>query len=221
MSDSDLILDSPFAVRATRSEDIEAIIELCEAVYPDSYTWGPNQLGSHLEEFPEGQFVVAERGSGAIIGMAASLIVDYSKYTLSSKWKDITEWGYFGTHDPLHGRTLYGAEVMVHPRWQGKGVGKALYRRREQLARERSLRNIRAGARISGFHRYAESLTALEYVDRVVRGELGDPTLSFQLKRGFHVVGVTPRYFYDPESRDYAAVIEWNNPAGTADGSSE
>jgi len=39
-----------------------------------------------------------------------------------------------------------------------------------------------------------------------------DPTLSFQLKHGFHVMGVVSGYLlHDPESLGYAAVIEWIN----------
>ena len=48
---------------------------------------------------------------------------------------------------------------------------------------------------------------------RVVAGELADPTLSFQLSRGFVVIGVAHNYLrHDPESLGHAAVIEWLNP---------
>ena len=41
----------------------------------------------------------------------------------------------------------------------------------------------------------------------------GDPTLSFQLKQGFHVLAVVSKYLRnDPESHGYAALIEWLNP---------
>ena len=46
-----------------------------------------------------------------------------------------------------------------------------------------------------------------------VQGQEHDPTLSFQLNEGFHVVAVVPHYITDdPESLGYAAVIEWLNP---------
>ena len=52
-----------------------------------------------------------------------------------------------------------------------------------------------------------------EYVVEVVEGVEHDPTLSFQLKEGFHVLAVVPHYLSDdPESLGYAAVIEWLNP---------
>jgi hypothetical protein len=48
----------------------------------------------------------------------------------------------------------------------------------------------------------------------VVRGELSDPTVSFQLSQGFHVMAVVEGYLrHDPESLGYAAVIEWINAA--------
>ena len=59
---------------------------------------------------------------------------------------------------------------------------------------------------------HANRLTAEQYVMRVCRGELRDPTLTFQLKGGFHVLAVVSGYLqYDPDSRGYAAVIEWLN----------
>lgn len=206
------MLNSNFELRATRPEDIDQIIEVCHAVYPDSYSWGPGQISAHLEIFPEGQFVVVDKAHGRPIGMAASLIVNYADFTLESKWREITQWGYFETHDPIHGKTLYGAEIMVHPAYQGKGVGKLLYQAREKLARAHKLLNIRAGARISGYHRHSRDMSARDYVIQVIEGKLSDPTLTFQIKRGFRVIGITPRYFHDPDSLNFAAVIEWLNP---------
>jgi len=54
--------------------------------------------------------------------------------------------------------------------------------------------------------------TPEEYVVRVTAGKLKDPTLTFQLKEGFEVLGVVSGYLhYDAESLGYAAVIEWIN----------
>ncbi|HVB38347.1 MAG TPA: hypothetical protein VND92_07410 [Vicinamibacterales bacterium] len=75
------------------------------------------------------------------------------------------------------------------------------------------LLRIRAGARLRHYHRHAARMDAREYVRRVLRGELRDPTLTFQLKQGFVVLGVVAGYLqHDPESLGYAAVIEWMNP---------
>lgn len=201
-------------VRTTTPSDFEAIRALSEAVYPGSPAWSLAQLASHHQVFPEGQFVAVDRASGGIVGMAASLIVWWNDYEMTSSWRDFTDRGFFTNHDPEKGRTLYGAEVMVHPSRQGAGVGKKLYDARRELTIRLSLLRIRAGARLRNYHRYADRLDPEEYVIKVVRGELGDPTLSFQLKRGFVVIAVVSNYLrHDPESLGHAAVIEWLNPA--------
>ena len=202
-------------VRNTRLEDFDQIIALTERVYPDAPPWTRKQLAAHLEVFPEGQFVAVE--GDTVVGMAASLIVLWDDYQFDTSWRDFTAAGTFRNHDPRHGRTLYAAEVMVDPAKQGSGVGSLLYEARRALVVRLGLRRIRAGARLRGYHRYADRMSAEEYVARVVRGELSDPTLSFQLKRGFKVLSVASGYLrHDPESLGYAAVIEWVNPAVTS-----
>ncbi len=199
-------------MRPTRASDFPAIIALTESVYPNSQPWSEAQLASHLAIFPEGQLVA--ESDGALVGMAASLIVRWDDYGHDANWRDFTSRGTFVNHDPIHGRTLYGAEVMVKPGLQGLGIGKALYRARRQLVERFGLLRIRAGSRLRGYHRYADEMDPEKYVEQVVRGELGDPTLSFQLRQGFRVLAVVSSYLRnDPESRGFAAVIEWLNPA--------
>lgn len=199
-------------VRNTRREDIPAIIALCRRVYPESPPWGEIQLESHLAVFPEGQWVAGDLEDGSIRGMAASLIVWWSDYDDDDNWRDFTDGGMFTNHDLENGRTLYGAEVMVDPAAQGRGIGKMLYAKRRELAERLGLLRIRAGARLRGYHRYADRMSAEDYVLKVVREELADPTLTFQLRQGFHVMKVVRNYLsHDPESLGWAALIEWIN----------
>jgi hypothetical protein len=88
-----------------------------------------------------------------------------------------------------------------------------LYAARRELVQAMELRRIRAGARLSGYHRFSAEMDAEAYVVQVVRGELTDGTLTFQLGQGFHVLAVVSDYLrHDPDSLGYAAVIEWLNP---------
>ncbi|HSM51341.1 MAG TPA: GNAT family N-acetyltransferase, partial [Thermoanaerobaculia bacterium] len=183
-----------FHVRRPVPGDFPQMIAVCSAVYSAAKPWRPEQLASHLRVFPEGQFVVAEIASGRIVGMASSLIVRWDDYDFRADWREWTAGGFFTNHDPEAGRTLYGAEVMVDPAFQRRGIGKRLYAARRALVRRLGLRRIRAGARLRGYHRHAARLTPEQYVERVVAGELRDPTLSFQLREGFRVLALVPSY---------------------------
>lgn len=203
----------PVDVRQTRPEDFAGITELSRAVYPDTPPWNETQLASHQAVFPEGQFVAVDRDTGRVVGMAATLIVLWDDYEMGDAWRDFTDAGMFTNHDPEHGHTLYGAEVIVAPDLQGSGIGSQIYEARAALVRRRKLWRIRAGARLRGYHQYADRMSPKEYVDRVVAGDIRDPTLSFQLHRGFHVLAIVPQYLkQDHESLGHAAVIEWLNP---------
>lgn len=201
-------------VRPLGVADFPAVIALCERVYPEARPWSEEQLASHLAVFPEGQFAAEEAASGRILGLASSLIVRWDDYDFHAEWREWTDHGRFTNHDAANGRTLYGAEVMVDPEVQRRGIGKLLYAARSELVVQLGLRRIRAGARLRGYQHWAKRLSPEGYVEGVVRGEIRDPTLSFQLNEGFDVVAVVHGYLRnDSESLGYAAIIEWLNPA--------
>lgn len=199
-------------VRALRLGDAPAVARLSAMIYPHDEPWRTEHLASHLRLFPAGQLVAVEPDTGELLGYAASLIVNWDDYAFDHAWDEFTDRGWFTNHDPVNGKTLYGADVMVRPDTQGRGVGGAIYRARAELCRSLSLRRIRAGARLRGYADYADRLSPEAYVQAVIRGELRDPTLSFQLRKGFRVIAVVHGYLKaDPASRGYAAVIEWIN----------
>jgi GNAT superfamily N-acetyltransferase len=207
------ISSTPVVVRNTAPRDFAGITDLCRRIYPDTPPWSAEQLSSHLRVFPEGQFVAVYGPEERIVGMSASLIVDWEDYKMLDSWEQFTADGMFTNHDPGRGRTLYGAEVIVDPALQHHGIGDKLYASRRQLTESHKLLRIRAGSRLRGYCRCAQKMKPEEYVVAVVEGHEYDPTLSFQLKEGFHALAVVPHYLTDdPESLGYAAVIEWLNP---------
>ena len=206
--------DGLLVVRNTELRDIEELIEVCREVYPSfaeaGFMWTPEQLRNHLSVFPDGQ-ILAEI-DGRIAGAVASLIVDlgsdpYRQHT----WAGITDDGFFHNHDP-RGDTLYGAEVFVHPDFQGKGVGGYLYQARRELCQKLNLRRILGGGRLSGYAKASAALSPEEYVREVEEGRRNDPVLNFQIREGFVVRGILRNYMDDPGSRDAATLIEWLNP---------
>ncbi len=213
MSDGSEFPSHRVEVRRTRARDFAALRDISRRVYPDEYPWTEAYLQSHLRHFPDGQLVATLRPSGRVLGMAASLIVDWRDYETGDSYGDFTGGGWFTNHDPT-GTTLYGAEVMVDPSAQGMGAGKALYAARRDLCRRLGLERIRAGARIPGYAEVSHRMSAEEYVLACVRGERVDPTLTFQLAQGFHVVSVVRGYARgDRESDGYGVLIEWDSDA--------
>lgn len=203
---------STILVRNTETGDFPEIIALSKSVYSFPPYWNETLLASHQSVFPEGQFVAIDSTSGRLVGMAASLIIRWDDYDFHGSWKYFTNGGMLTNHDPERGRTLYGAEVMVSPAAQRGGIGSALYAARRRLVENLKLPRIRAGARLRGYYRYADKMSAEDYAVKVIRGEIKGMTLAFQLKQGFRVLAVVSDYLPgDPESLGYAAIIEWIN----------
>lgn len=199
-------------IRPIHESDIPGIIKLCSRVYVESPPWTEAQLRSQMSVFPAGQLVAHHPDFKDLLGYSASLIVNWDDYDSTDSWRDFTDKGMFTNHDPENGHTLYGAEVMVDPSMQGKGVGKLIYQARRDLCAAQGMWRIRAGARLRHYHKYANDHSAHEYALAVARGEIFDPTLSFQLKNGFQIIGMVGDYLLnDPESRGNAALIEWLN----------
>jgi phosphoenolpyruvate carboxylase len=172
-----------------RPEHYQGIQELCKKVYPFVAPWAIDQLDSHRSYFPGGQLIALDIETGAILGVAFSLILAWDDYSPRDNWSDFTSGGYFHNHSPKKGKTLYGAEVMVDPDCRGQGIGKRLYEERVKLAKKYELKRIRAGARLRGYARFKDQFTPEEYVIDVVKNYMSN----------------------DPESLGYAAVIEWPN----------
>jgi ribosomal protein S18 acetylase RimI-like enzyme len=200
-------------VRPMTEADIEGVIALQKRAFPKMPPWTRRQLRLHLQHFPDGQLVAVDR-TGRVVGSASSLIIDWDPSQTLASWSRITGNGTFKTHDPVRGRTLYGADIGVHPDSRGMGVGAALYAARRQLAERYNLQRIVAGGRIPGYAAVKDEMDAETYVREVAKGRLKDAVLGFQLAQGFQVRGVIPGYLpCDKASCGYATLIEWINPA--------
>jgi len=56
-------------------------------------------------------------------------------------------------------------------------------------------------------------MSALEYAEKVIKGELRDLVLSFELENGFKFIKILPNYLNDIRSLNNASFIEWINPS--------
>src|SRR5919107_5448934 len=206
--------DLGVTVRNTRPEDIPKIIGLQKESFPYlaryGNIWHAEELESHLRIFPEGQFVAVEP-DGVVVGSSSTLIVQLDPPYAEHTWKEITADGWFTNHKS-NGDSLYGADISTHPKHRHEGIGGMLYEARKDLVIKLNLRRMIAGGRLFNYSEYAEKMSAQEYAGKVMKGELKDLVLSFQLNNGFRFIKTLPNYMKDSRSLNYASFIEWINP---------
>ncbi|QQR91935.1 MAG: GNAT family N-acetyltransferase [Myxococcales bacterium] len=199
-------------VRRARIEDAAAIYACQKAAYASLGPRGwcdKRQLKTQIKIFPEGQLVATIKGN--VVGYAMALIVQLEDDSPWYSYTEITGGGTFSTHDPA-GDTLYGADIAVHPDFQGLGVSRKLYEGRKTILRRFNLKRMVAGGRIPGYQEHAGKLSAEEYIDKVLAGELRDRALNSHIKAGYKVRGVHMGYLRDAQSLNYATFLELSNP---------
>jgi predicted amidohydrolase len=192
-------------------EDYTQLLSTMKAAYTNwqgSY-WSESSIQKLLDIFPQGQIGVYVNDT--IVGCALSIIVDYNKFGDDHTYAQITGNYTFSTHSEM-GDTLYGIEVFIHPEYRGLRLGRRLYDARKELCEHLNLRAIVFGGRIPGYHKYSDTLTPKEYIQKVKYKELSDPVLSFQVANDFHVVKVLKNYMpSDAQSKEFAILLIWRN----------
>src|ERR671925_900970 len=116
----------------------------------------------------------------------------------------------FTNHNPS-GDSLYGADISTHPKHRHEGIGGMLYDARKELVVKLNLRRMIAGGRLFNYSEHSDKMSASEYAQKVIKGELRDPVLSFELANGFRFIKILPNYLDDVRSFSYASFIEWLN----------
>ena len=197
-------------LRLLRKTDVEAVQDLQKRSFPSIEPWTVEQFESQIQMFPEGQIGVEI--DGKLVATSSSLIVDEEDFGAYHTFQEVSDNGFIRNHDP-DGDTLYGIDIAVDPTHRGERLSRRLYEARRDLAHKRNLRAILIAGRIPGYAKVADKMSAEEYVKRVVRKEVKDPTLTTQLAHGFAIRAVLKDYLpSDAESAGYAVFMEWLNP---------
>ena len=170
-------------------------------------------IAEQLERFPEGQFVAVVREAGVerVVGTSATMRTRRPPDAPPLPWRTVI--GDYGlpNHDP-GGEWLYGVEIAVDPDFQRRGIASALYRVRLALVGELGLRGWYAGGMLMGYHRYADVLAPRAYAERVLAGEIADPTVTMQLRRGLRPAGIIEGYDPEPKAGGCAVLLVWTPP---------
>ena len=166
-----------------------------------------------LRRFPEGQFVAVTGAPGGekVVGLALAMRTAYPPSARPLGWLEMIGSLGFANHDP-EGGWLYGVEKAVHPEYQGRGVASALYKAQFALAARLGLKGMYAGGMLKGYEAYRERLSVRDYAGRVMRGEVFDPTVSVQMRRGFRPRSVIENYAWDRQADHTGMLIVWERP---------
>lgn len=188
------------------AEALSEVERLCFPMADSAELLSADDLRAYAEIFPEGVFVAMNGDTP--VGMGAGIFLDFDFDRPQHTIMEITGEHQCGNHDP-DGAWYYGTDITVHPQHRRRGIGQELYRLRKDLVRRHDKRGIIAGGSIPGYFDHKAVMDAGEYVQRVVAGELYDPTLTFQLQNGFEVRGLLENYMADEADDGWATLIVW------------
>ncbi len=201
--------ESNLVVRPLRSDDYPRLVEVQRRCFPEMPPWDRSQIESQLKFFPAGQIVV--ECDGQVVASSSSLIIDVDEYIDGHNWSEIADGGYIRNHD-AEGDTLYGIEIMVDPEFRGMKLARRLYEARKELCVELNLKRIVVGGRIPGFSKHQETMSARQYVEKVLSRDFYDQVLTAQLANGFVLKRLIQSYLKgDKESAGWATLLEWVN----------
>lgn len=199
--------------QAISYELCEPVAKLLEICFPDAIEdqYTAEDLIDLTNHFPMGT-VVALDGK-RVVGMGTGIFTDLDLNNLPPNEDDLIFTNERKTMHNPDGAYYFGGDLAVHPDYRGRGIARQLYNWRKQQVIDNHKKGFAAVAVLPGFADYRSTLTIHDYVAKVVAQELFDPTLSVQLRNGFHVVKLIQHFFIFPRSDHWGAVILWENPA--------
>jgi GNAT superfamily N-acetyltransferase len=198
-------------IRPEHKLEVRGVIALANGYDPSDPDIHTVNIDELLIEFPHGQFaaVITENGREKVIGVGITMRTSYPPTAKPKTWLEMLGDYYTVTNHEANGDWLYGIDIAVLPEYQGNGVAGALYKARLGLVNIYNLKGWYAGCLPMGYHNYQDIMTPHQYVGKVVRGELRDPTLTVQMNRGLKPMGVIENYYDEEKTGGIAVLMVW------------
>ena len=202
--------DLQLKLRNLELDDLEQLETLMDVVYQDlGGSWPKESLSRLIDEFPEGQIVIEDRGK--VVAAALAVRCSYNRFTRAHTYDDLIGRRETFQHN-TEGDALYGLDLFVHPDYRQYRLGRRLYDARKEICTQLNLQAILAGGRIVNYHKHADQMSPEGYIKAVRTREAYDPILSFQFANDFDVKRILRNYLPDDEkSKGFATLLEWNN----------
>ncbi len=178
------------------------------------------QIEAQIKRFPAGQFAAQRTGgpgAGFCVGMAVNMRATRPPTAPVLPWREAIGDMTLSAHEP-EGDWIYGVEMAVDPSYRGHGIGTHFHIARFALAQALNLRGVYLVGMLMGYRERANRMDVAEYGERVIAGELKDPTVTMQLNRGFRPLRVVRDYCDEYEAGDAGVLLVWENPEYEADG---
>ena len=185
------------------------LVDLCFPDMPSYDKYSTDDLLQMADNFPEGT-IIALHGEQPV-GMGTGIFLSFDFDQLPATENDLLSPNGESAHD-WDGDYYYGSDFCVHPSFRSRGIGRAIYDRRKQVVIDHNKVGFAAASVLPGYAEFKESIDIDSYLDRVVAGELFDPTLSMQLRNGFRVIRPIKDFYVYPKSDNWSALILWENP---------
>jgi len=194
----------------------DALEELELETFPTAdpeFLYNAQELRQLAVEFPEGTFIGFDGPTRKYpvscgLGVRVHFDLAHSQHNAKAIFEDSAT----GSGHHPDGPWYYGTDIVVRPSYRRRGIGNELYELRKGVCRQLNLRGIVAGGAIPGFADHKHAMSADDYVAAVVRGDLYDPTLTFQLENGFEAPAALANYIPDPRTDGWWSLIIWHSP---------
>lgn len=202
---------SDVSIRPLQLDDAAQVLELIELCFPEMAAedqYDEEELEEISRVFPEGCPVVTYQGKP--IGFALGIFVDLDFDNMPIDEETLLGDYSCRNHD-ADGDYYWGSDIGVHPEWRGLGIGRKIYDYRKALVQRHNRKGFAAAGVLPGYANHRD-LDIHTYVDRVIAGDLKDPTLSTQLRNGFIVKRLLKDYYNFPPSDNWSTLLFWANP---------